>query len=410
MRHLLFTITCILFHSSLQAKNLDISDESLPSYADLNNWRNTTEMRGKPGEDRITLVVFWATWCEPCIEKIPKLNSIFNEYGKQIDIIGVCLSAGSGNYLENEDAYAITYPTAVDANDSWQTAFSVHSVPHIRILVPGRPPNQESIPVECLDEVILTAINGGNIERIDDLCMQAKQKIISQRLDTPSTVPTVSSQGMRNSLAVILIGLVLLYFTQNTCSTRLGGVLWPVGVYFLSISFGQHVCSFSKSAVCALGGAALTFCLFSSLMFSGYLRHNPIRSYLIDTAMSTVLSLLLLFGGSIAFQLLSVPVRFSVPICLSLAGSVAPAFLWFRYRKSTFQTFGFWVIHSIVLTASHLVFSLDSTAGLMKMKLNGYAFNLTSPVAYAISGGIFSFLLCRICRSSSLENQKSGLE
>ncbi len=30
--------------------------------------------------EQLTLIDFWATWCKPCIQSIPKLNSLYQTY------------------------------------------------------------------------------------------------------------------------------------------------------------------------------------------------------------------------------------------------------------------------------------------------------------------------------------------
>ncbi|MAS00278.1 MAG: hypothetical protein CMH24_02800, partial [Nitrosomonadales bacterium] len=41
-------------------------------------------------KDKWLLINFWATWCAPCREEIPDLNTLFSE-NKQINLIGIAI-------------------------------------------------------------------------------------------------------------------------------------------------------------------------------------------------------------------------------------------------------------------------------------------------------------------------------
>lgn len=48
---------------------------------------STASMQGK-----VVLVMFWATWCQPCTEDLPDLRALYNQYGpKGFEIVGISL-------------------------------------------------------------------------------------------------------------------------------------------------------------------------------------------------------------------------------------------------------------------------------------------------------------------------------
>ena len=40
-------------------------------------------------DDKIYVINFWATWCAPCREEFSDLVKLANEYGEEIDVIGI---------------------------------------------------------------------------------------------------------------------------------------------------------------------------------------------------------------------------------------------------------------------------------------------------------------------------------
>ena len=74
----------------------------------------TTSIDGEPvdyqvfSESKLTMVNIWATFCGPCIEEMPALAQLNNEFGDDFRIIGMVVDVTdmNGNILPNKKAEA----------------------------------------------------------------------------------------------------------------------------------------------------------------------------------------------------------------------------------------------------------------------------------------------------------------
>ncbi len=63
------------------------------------------QWRGRP-----LVVNFWATWCPPCVEEMPALQQVRNEYLERgVEVIGIGIDS-AGKIAEFRDKYHITLP------------------------------------------------------------------------------------------------------------------------------------------------------------------------------------------------------------------------------------------------------------------------------------------------------------
>jgi thiol-disulfide isomerase/thioredoxin len=62
-------------------------DAPTPSFVELAQ----LEERAQGPRDKPLLLVFWATWCEPCVEEIPDLVALHATSSSQLEILSVSL-------------------------------------------------------------------------------------------------------------------------------------------------------------------------------------------------------------------------------------------------------------------------------------------------------------------------------
>jgi peroxiredoxin len=86
-----------------------VPDFALPSIQDQ-KMIDINSFRGKA-----VLINFWATWCGPCVQEIPSLISLQNEFGPQgLTVIGVSMDQnGEGPVQKLIEKTGINYPVVM---------------------------------------------------------------------------------------------------------------------------------------------------------------------------------------------------------------------------------------------------------------------------------------------------------
>jgi len=81
----------------------------------------------------VYVVEFWATWCGPCLQSMPHISSLQEEYGEQVQFIGVTSEDSSTveEFMQQESSAggtwsdALGYSIAIDDNETtWQSYMS----------------------------------------------------------------------------------------------------------------------------------------------------------------------------------------------------------------------------------------------------------------------------------------------
>jgi peroxiredoxin len=95
-----------------------------------------SEISGKS----LTVIDFWATWCQPCIRSLPKLVDLSEAYrNRGVSFIGI--SVDSPRNLSKVKPFArsmgIRYPVLLDSNGELMGELNVMAVPTLLIIDSG---------------------------------------------------------------------------------------------------------------------------------------------------------------------------------------------------------------------------------------------------------------------------------
>ncbi|MDG2020472.1 MAG: TlpA disulfide reductase family protein [Phycisphaerales bacterium] len=130
------------------------------------------------GDDRLTLVDVWATWCPPCIASIPMLEAIHRDLGDEVRVIG--LSGESARtvrgWLERrtaevragtlEPSAIPTYPIAAGIDPLPDLVRATQAYPTMYLLGPDGSVRQTLVGLHDLP-TILAAIRASSLEPDD---------------------------------------------------------------------------------------------------------------------------------------------------------------------------------------------------------------------------------------------------
>ena len=93
-----------------------------------NQWKEFDDLKGT----RLTVIDFWATWCQPCIRSIPLLDEMSEEFADQgVKFIGVSIDGprNQSKIYPFIQSMGVSYPILRDLNSELMSELGVSAVP-----------------------------------------------------------------------------------------------------------------------------------------------------------------------------------------------------------------------------------------------------------------------------------------
>ena len=73
------------------------------------DYKGPADLKGK-----VSVIDFWATWCEPCIREIPNFNKLHEAYpGEEVEVIAITVESPHGEIASKVKEFGMKYPVLV---------------------------------------------------------------------------------------------------------------------------------------------------------------------------------------------------------------------------------------------------------------------------------------------------------
>lgn len=112
-----------------------------------------TDLRG-----RYVLLNFWASWCGPCRGETPELQALFERKAPGLVVVGVNQQESREAAGEFAEAFAVTYPIALDTDGQVSGAYRVSTGLPISLLID---------PEGVIRRVYLGALTGDDFAELE---------------------------------------------------------------------------------------------------------------------------------------------------------------------------------------------------------------------------------------------------
>jgi thiol-disulfide isomerase/thioredoxin len=118
------------------------------------------------GEQGVTLLVFWATWCQPCLREVPTLVKLHDKYrDKNFRVVSINVDDPEGKKIKAiVREFGITYPVLIGNEEVMKQFGGVQALPTSFLI--GRDGRirerlQGLYPEDRLDGFVSAALAGG---------------------------------------------------------------------------------------------------------------------------------------------------------------------------------------------------------------------------------------------------------
>ncbi|MFN7971524.1 MAG: TlpA disulfide reductase family protein [Acidobacteriota bacterium] len=83
----------------------------------------------------VVLVNFWATFCRPCVDEMPSLDRVYQEYrSRGLVVLAVSIDEGVPEIEQFQKRFQLSFPIAHDRGKAISTAWGTEKVPETYVI------------------------------------------------------------------------------------------------------------------------------------------------------------------------------------------------------------------------------------------------------------------------------------
>ncbi len=86
-------------------------------------------LRGKP-----TMLVFWASWCGPCVAEAPQIAAVAESYGERIHVLGINAGEPASTVRAATSRMQIAWPVLIDGDGLVAKRYAVTGIPLVLVI------------------------------------------------------------------------------------------------------------------------------------------------------------------------------------------------------------------------------------------------------------------------------------
>jgi peroxiredoxin len=85
---------------------------------------------------KVVLVNIWATWCPPCVDEMPSMQKLYNEFnGKNFEILAVSIDAAGVDDVDPfMKKHKLSFPALMDPKGTIKSMYGVTGIPESFII------------------------------------------------------------------------------------------------------------------------------------------------------------------------------------------------------------------------------------------------------------------------------------
>ena len=149
-------VSLIIFISILSIFTLK-GQNNIPNIFLKSNIRNTVNIKTQ-FKDKLIVVSFWATWCQPCINELNAINEVLDDWHEETNLTFIAVSIDdsrtSSRVLPIIYANNWKFEVLFDKNQELKRAFNIINIPYL-IAIDKNDIFYERIGYSIDDEIIL---------------------------------------------------------------------------------------------------------------------------------------------------------------------------------------------------------------------------------------------------------------